>query len=186
MARVCVSLLDWGEATYNFDDVVSTLNGVVPYDWAGFLNARVNAVNDRSTTTGITDNGYRLTFGDTPNAVAKAGEKSSKTAGFTYSLGMSVGSDGAVKSVVWDSPAFDAGLDVATTIIAVDGEAYSADKLKAAVTAAKTGKPPITLLVKAGSRYREVALDYHGGLRYPRLEKVGAGETGLDRLLAAK
>jgi hypothetical protein len=29
-------------------------------------------------------------------------------------------------------------------------------------------------------------LDYHGGLRYPWLEKTGTGQTGLDKLLAPR
>ncbi|WP_394652186.1 M61 family metallopeptidase [uncultured Sphingomonas sp.] len=177
---------DWGTLTYTFDDVARTLNDVTPYDWATFLRERVYQVNAATTTAGITRNGYRLVYTDTPNAVAKAGEKSSKSASFAFSLGMTVASDGAVRAVVWDSPAFDAGMDVSTTIVAVNGDAYSADKLKAAVTAAKSSKDPIKLLVKNDGKFREVALDYHEGLRYPRLEKVGTGETGLDRLIAAK
>ena len=87
--------------------------------------------------------------------------------------------------MIWDSPAFKAGLDLGDEIVAVNGRAYTDDRLKAAVIAAKDGKEPIQLLVKSGDRYREVAIDYHGGLRYPRLEKIGTGEAGLDRLLAA-
>jgi len=177
---------DWGVLTYTLDDVVRTLNDVTPYDWATFLNERVYQVNSATTTAGIARNGYRLVYTDTPNAVAKSGESSSKTTSFAYSLGMTVANDGAVRAVVWDSPAFNAGMDVATTIVAVNGDAYSADRLKAAVTAAKTSKDPIRLLVKNDAKFRDVALDYHDGLRYPRLEKVGTGETALDRLIAAK
>ena len=177
---------DWGVLNYTFDDVARTLNDVTPYDWATFLRERVYQVNAATTTAGITRNGYRLVYSDTPNAVAKSGEKSSKATSFAYSLGMTVASDGAVRAVVWDSPAFDAGMDVSTTIVAVNGDAYSGEKLKAAVTAARTSKDPIKLLVKNDTKFREVLLDYHDGLRYPRLEKVGTGETGLDRLIAAK
>ncbi|MBN2970809.1 M61 family metallopeptidase [Roseomonas aeriglobus] len=177
---------DWGTLTYTFDDVARTLNDVTPYDWATFLKERVYQVNPATTTAGITRNGYRLVYTDTPNAVAKSGEKSSKSASFAFSLGMTVASDGAVRSVIWDSPAFNAGMDVSTTIVAVNGDAYSAEKLKAAVTAAKSSKDPIKLLVRNDGKFREVALDYHEGLRYPRLEKVGTGETGLDRLIAAR
>ncbi len=177
---------DWGELTYTVEDVARTLNGVVPYDWAKFLDDRVYKVAPQTPLAGFTGNGYRLVYTDTPNAVVKAGEKTSKTTGFTYSLGLTVASDGAVRAVMWDSPAFNAGLDVATTIVAVNGDAYSADKMKAAITAAKGTKDPIRLLTKTGNKYRDVALDYHDGLRYPRLEKVGTGVNGLDRLLAAK
>ncbi len=177
---------DWGQLTYTFDDVVSTLNGVAPYDWASFLDTRVNKPSERAPLAGFTDNGYRLIYTDEPNEVAKAGEKTSKSNSFAYSLGLTIANDGAVRGVLWDSPAFAAGIDVATTIVAVNGTAYSGDKMKAAITAAKGSKDPIRLLLKAGTRYREVAIDYHDGLRYPRLEKVGTATNGLDRLLAPK
>ena len=177
---------DWGELTYTVEDVARTLNTVVPYDWAKFLDDRVYKVAPQTPLAGFTGNGYRLVYTDTPNAVVKAGEKTSKSVGFTYSLGLTVASDGAVRAVMWDSPAFNAGLDVATTIVAVNGDAYSADKMTAAISAAKGTKDPIRLLTKTGNKYRDVALDYHDGLRYPRLEKVGTATNGLDRLLAAK
>ena len=28
--------------TYTFEDVVATLNGLAPYDWSGFLRARLD------------------------------------------------------------------------------------------------------------------------------------------------
>ena len=42
------------------------------------------------------------------------------------------------------------------------------------------------LLVHDGDVYRTVKLDWHGGLRYPRLEKVGKGQGTLDALLAPR
>ena len=70
--------------------------------------------------------------------------------------------------------------------MAVNGRAYSNDDLKGAITAAKGGKTPIKLLVKKGSLYRTIDLPYYGGLRYPVLEKVGTGRSGLDALLAPR
>ena len=93
---------------------------------------------------------------------------------------------GEVSGVTWDGPAFDAGMTVSDVLVAVNGEAFTPDRLKAAIAAAKGTKTPVQLTVKEGERYRTVALDYHGGLRYPRLEKVGTGEGGLDRLLAPR
>ncbi len=88
--------------------------------------------------------------------------------------------------VTWQSAAFDAGLTVGTKILSVGGEAYTPERMRAAITAAKGTKTPIALIVKDGDAYRDVGLDYHDGLRYPRLEKTGTGETGLDRLLAPR
>ena len=176
---------DYGEVTYTFDDVAKTLNGIVPYDWAGFLNQRLTETGKPAPVNGFAMNGYKLVYTDTPTKYFSSLEKSRGTDG-TYSIGLNVGPDGNVNGVIWDSPAFKAGLDVGTQIQAINGEAYSGDRLKAAIVAAKTSKDPIQLLVKNGPRFRNVAIDYHGGPRYPRLEKVGTGEGGLDRLLAPR
>ena len=79
---------------------------------------------------------------------------------------------------------FNEGVTTGTQIVAINGRAYSNDDLKWAITAAKGRKEPIRLLVKKGDLYRTVDLDYHDGLRYPALEKVGAGASSLDALLA--
>ncbi len=177
---------DWGVVTYTQEDIVATLNSVQAYDWATLLDQRLNGVGPRAPLSGITDNGYRLVFTDEPSEYFKANETSGKVANLSYSLGLAMGKDGAISAVTWDSPAFDAGFDVSTVIVAVNGDSYSDAKLKAAVKSAKTSREPIKLLVKNGTRFREVAIPYYGGLRYPRLEKTGTGVNGLDRLLAPK
>jgi predicted metalloprotease with PDZ domain len=96
-----------------------------------------------------------------------------------YSLGLTLGKDGSVGDVRWDSPAFNAGIGSGATIVAVNGQAYDKDVLEDAVKAAKGGNAPIELLVKSFDRYRTVPVQWHGGLRYPRLERI-AGKP--DRL----
>lgn len=173
---------DWGVLTYRFEDVAATLNAIQPHDWAGFLRTRLEGLSARAPLTGLTDNGYRLIYTDEPTAAFRNAQKNREQTDLSYSLGLVIGKAGAVAQVRWDSPAFDAGLDVGDTIVAVGGEAYADDRLIAAVKA----KTPVKLLVKSGTRYREVAIDYRDGLRYPRLEKIGTGEGGLDRLLAPR
>ncbi len=177
---------DWGEVTYTFDDVATTLNGIVPWDWAGYLQRRLSEHASGAPIEGFARNGYQLTYTDTPTASFKAAETASKSTNLTYSGGMVLDASGELTGVTWESAAFKAGFAIGDQIVAVDGEAYSADRLKAAITAAKDGKTPIALTVKQGDRFRSAALDYHNGLRYPRLRKVGTGDTGLDRLLAAR
>ncbi len=177
---------DYGEVTYTFDDVVSTLNAIQPYDWNGLLTKRLTETGAPAPISGFTANGYKLIYTDEPTASWKQGEKTGKRSDFTYSLGLTTNGEGEVTAVNWDSPAFKAGMDVSSKIVAVNGTAYSGDALKEAVKTAKTAKEPIQLLVKDGDKIRTVAIDYHGGLRYPRLEKIGTGEGGLDKLLTAK
>ena len=178
---------DYGEVTYTFDDVVTTLNGIQPYDWAGLLTKRLTEVGAPAPLGGFTANGYKLVYTDEPSTTFKQGETTRKAVDLTYSLGLVVSNkDGSLTSVQWDGPAFKTGLKIGDSIVAVNGSAYSDTVLKDAVTAAKTSKAPISLLVKSGDRIEAVDVEYHGGLRYPRLEKIGTGETGLDKLLAAK
>lgn len=177
---------DWGQVTYTFDDVVATLNGVQPYDWNGFLTKRLTETGAPAPLKGFVDNGYKLVYADEPTKAFKSAEAVSKRVDLTYSLGLVLDKDGEITGVGWNSPAYASSLDIGTKIVAVNGTAYSEAAIKAAVVAAKTGKDPIQLLVRNGEKIATVAIDYHGGPRYPRLEKIGAGEGGLDRLLAPR
>ncbi len=176
---------DWGVLTYEFDDVVRTLNGVQPYDWATFLTKRLTETGQPAPVQGFVMNGYTLVYTPEPTSYFTKAEKARGT-DVSYSLGMVVNKDNVVTASLWDSPAFRASIDVGTQITAVDGVAYSGDRLKAAIVAARGTKEPIRLTVRNGDRFRDVAIDYHDGPRYPRLQKTGAGETGLDRLLAPR
>ena len=171
--------------TYTFDDVVKALDGVVHDDWATFLRDRVDG--KLPLTGGIEAGGWKLVYADEPNAYAKALAKDAKgAADFVYSAGLYVGKDGRIGEVRWDSPAFNAGLGSGMTIVAVNDLEYSKDTLADAIKAAKTDQAPIRLLVKEFDRYRTVDLDYHGGLRYPRLERIPGTTDYLSAIYAAK
>lgn len=177
---------DWGQLTYTIDDVARTLNDVVPFDWKAYLVKRTTETGERAPLGGLTGNGYTLVYTDEPTPWYKSDEKFREQTNLRYSVGLVLGKGSAIAEVLWDSPAFDAGLDLGDELVAVNGMAFSAQRLKDAIKWAKTAKGPIRLIVKSGDRYRDVAIDYHGGLRYPRLEKTGEGEVGLDRLLQPK
>jgi len=114
-------------------------------------------------------------------------EKLRKVTDFTYSLGLTVGKDGNLTAVAWEGPAFKAGLTAGVQLVAVNGTAYDADDLKEVLkSAASPGTPPIELLVKNGDRYRTVPIDYHGGSRYPHLERIADTPSRLDDILAAR
>ncbi|MGV3478359.1 MAG: peptidase M61, partial [Sphingobium sp.] len=177
---------DWGTSTYDFNDVVAALNGVVAYDWAGLLTQRLTETAKGAPLNGFTKGGYRLTYGETPTGAVKDAERTGESVDLVYSLGLSVGKSGKINQVIWDSPAFDKGMTVDDEIVAVNNRAYSGDGIRTAITGAKDGKSPVRLLVKSGDRYRDVTIDYRGGLRYPRFEKIGAGEGSLDKLLSPR
>ena len=179
---------DWGQLTYEFGDVVSALNGVHAYDWAAFLDQRLRQPGQPVPLGGIERGGYRLIWKDEPNAFDKARSADAKTTGLSHSLGVVIGKEGAVTDTTWDSPAFNAGIVPGAKLVAVNGIAYDADAIKAAITAAKGGKEPIQLLIQRGDKFMTVPVAYHGGLRYPWLERAAPGKapTGLDLLLSPR
>ena len=173
--------------TYTFDDVVAGLNGVVAHDWAKFLKTRIQEVQEKAPLDGLERGGYKLVYTATPTEFAKSAETRARNTPLTYSLGLTVGSDGVLSDVQWGGPAFKAGLTQGLTVVAVNGEAYDSEKLKNAVTAAmKPENPLVELLIKDGGRYKMVKLDYRGGLRYPRLEKIASVPSRLDDILAPR
>lgn len=177
---------DWGVKPYDFDEVVRTLNAVHPYDWASFLKSRLEGHGPGAPLDGIARGGYRLVYDETPTDYFADNEALRKQTDLTYSVGMVVGREGEIRNVLWEGPAYQAELAVGAKIIAVDGMAYSPERLKAAITATKGGTTPIGLIVKSGDRYRTVEIAYHGGLRYPRLERVAGAPDRLGELLAPK
>ncbi len=177
---------DWGQDAYDFDDVVAALNAVHPYDWAGFLRQRLQTPGQGAPVRGIERAGYRLAWRDAPNVFDRDRMAQAKNYDLTHSLGLTIDKDGVASAILWDGPAFKADIVNGTKIVAVDGTAYSKDRLEAAIRAATDGKTPVRLLVERGGRYRQIDIAYHGGLRWPHLEKVGNGPDWFDRLLAPK
>ncbi len=178
---------DIGQLTYDFADVVGTLNSIYPYDWANFLETRIETPGQPAPLGGVERAGYRLVWKDAPNPYDKARMGYTKTLNLYHSLGITLNKDGGVTSTRWDSPAFDAGIVTDAKIVAVNGTAYDPDILKAAITAAKGADGvPVELLVKRGDSFQTIAVNWTGGLRWPWLEPVGKGEQALDRLLASR
>ncbi|HKT86198.1 MAG TPA: peptidase M61 [Novosphingobium sp.] len=173
--------------SYTFDDVVAALNEACPYDWAAFLSERINKPGRSAPYAGIEKAGYKVVFKDEPNPYDKAVGEKYGSLNLVHSLGVTVDKDGTVGSVVWDSPAFDAGIVTGAKIIAVDGTVYSPDAMTKAVKAAKARKEPLQFVVQRGEKVMNLAVDYHGGMRWPWLETATPGKVnGLDRLLSPR
>ena len=176
---------DWTARGFDFEEVVSTLNAVAPHDWKAFLLARIHEKAAGAPLNGLALGGYRLAWSETPSAFIRDNDRRAKEANLMFSIGAAV-KGGKLTQVLWDGPAFNAGLTIGAEIIAVNGQAYDEDVLRDAITEAKGGTAPIKLIVKSGSLVREVPLVWNGGHRYPKLEKIGEGEGSLDVLLRAR
>lgn len=173
--------------TYAVDDVVTALQTVQPHDWAAFLRQRVDSHGPGAPMEGLTRAGWKLVYDEQPNAAIAAAEGDQEFDDFSYSLGLKIASaDGKIDAVLWNSPAYLAGLAKDMVIVAVSGMAYDADRLKRAITAAKTTQPAIELLVRQGDAYRTLQVEYRGGLRYPHLQRIVGTPDRLAQLLAPK
>jgi predicted metalloprotease with PDZ domain len=173
---------------YQFDDVVRGLNAVLPYDWAGFLRARLDSHGANGPLDGLKRGGYRLVWNELANIDLQSFDLENKSTTLLTSLGFTLGKDGMVSDVAWNSPAFKAGLPPGAQLIAVNSYALDGgDQLRAAITAAaKPGAPPIELLIKADDRYRMLVIDYRDGLRQPHLEPIPGQTPLLDAILEPK
>ena len=175
--------------TYTFDDVVAALNGVAKYDWAGFLRARIDAL-DPPLLDGLAAAGWKLVYTDQPSAFEKAYDSRPESPrhiyNFAWSIGLTLTKSGEVNDVRWGGPAFKAGVSTGATLVAVNGQAYSSDVLKEAIAAARSDKAPIRLLLKFQGQLLSVPVDYHDGLQYPHLERIAGTPDYLDRIIAAR
>lgn len=170
--------------TYTYEDVAETLEQVQPTgDWWKFLGDRLE--RRAGLVGGIEAAGWKLVYKDKPSAYFKAMMKG-RGANFIYSLGVSLSPAGYVNEVRWDSAAFNAGVGTGMQVLAVNDLQYSADELEEAVRAAKDSKQPVRLLVKEVDVYRTLSIDYHGGLRYPTLERIEGSTDYLTPIFTAR
>lgn len=179
-AKVAVS-------TYTFDDIVRALDLVQAFDWAAFLRERIDVSGRGAPLDGLARGGWKLVYRDTPTAYQDDLAKTSNRADFRYSLGLTVNkASGRIEEVLWDSPAFAAGLASSMTIVAVNNEEFDVDVLEQAIRDAALATTPIDVLVKNFDRYRTVRIDYHDGLRYPHLERIAGSSDRLGEIFAPR
>ncbi|ALN89107.1 M61 glycyl aminopeptidase family protein [Lysobacter gummosus] len=175
---------DYQVKPYEFDDVVASLNKVAHFDWAAFLRERIDA--KASPLDGVAASGWKLVYTDKPGDFVKFAEADRKYTDLTYSLGLNLSSDGTINAVRWDGPAFNAGIAPSSTLIAVNGYTGNGERLKDAVTAAKDGQHPIELIIKNADVIKTMRIDYRGGLRYPKLERIEGTPDRLSKIFAPK
>ena len=169
---------------YNFDELVQDLNAVSPYDWATFLRDRVDRVNLHADFAGIEQGGYKLVFRDklSPAEQTLASTPSVRPRGVDcwFSIGLRLSADGSITDVRWNGPGDKALLAPGMKIIAVDGQIFSPDALRAAIRSAKGTTDPIHLITQVESAVSTVNIEYHDGERFPALERVDGTPAYLD------
>ncbi|MGF7152209.1 putative metalloprotease with PDZ domain [Sphingomonas zeicaulis] len=169
-------------STYVFEDVVETLAVICPFDWRSYLDEQITCTHPGTPLDGIGRGGYRLVYRDHPNGYEAAHAAVDGRTDLTHSLGITVTSEGRITDVLWDGPAFQAGLIVGAELLAIDGRSYTTEVLRQIVAHPRDAVGP-ELLVKVGHHVRSVTVVYGGGLRHPHLERVEGISARLDDIL---
>jgi predicted metalloprotease with PDZ domain len=169
--------------TYTFEDVVATLNSLVPYDWAGFLRKHLDATPAPTPIEAVENSGWKLVYNEEPNEIESNAEDVAGALDLAFSMGMMVDSGGVVRDVIHGGPAYAAGIGPGMKIVAVNSQQFSADGLRNAIDAAKTATEPIRFIVSNGAQFQDFSVDYHEGLKYPHIERNEARPDYLSEIL---
>lgn len=154
---------------YTFDEIVTTLNSVLAYDWRDFFEKRVYSINEHAPVDGITGGGWKLVYDDTPNTRIAGDENLREFTNLEFSLGFEADKNGYIYDVNRDLPAGKVGLTPGVKITTVNGEEFTSELLANAVAATISDTSPLVLEVEGSNYSRKVDLDYHMGRRYPHL-----------------
>jgi predicted metalloprotease with PDZ domain len=162
---------------YTFDDVVNALQQVAPYDWRTFFTERLNSHGPGAPLGGLENSGWKLIYNETLNERQRSEEIVNHRVDTQFSLGLSVNYPGIENSdeiteVIWGSPAAQAGVVAGSKLVAVNGRKWSPEILREAIRHAKNTKDPIELLLENQEYFQTVRVNYHGGERYPHLERI--------------
>jgi predicted metalloprotease with PDZ domain len=164
---------------YNFDDVVNSLNQIVPYDWRGFWTERLTNHGPGAPLGGIDGAGWKLVYDDNRSKISWDIEDSRKEMNASYSIGLLLKEDGSILDTVEGMPAARSGIGPGMKLVAVNGRRFSFDVLRDALRLGRDSSAPLELLVENTEYYKTYKLDYHGGERYPHLVR---DESKPDRL----
>jgi predicted metalloprotease with PDZ domain len=168
---------------YTFQQLVSGLNAVVPYDWTGFLRQRLDTHQYHAPLGGIDNGGYKLAYEPRPTSWSEMQDTQSGTMDFWYSVGLRVNAAGTLTDVLKGGPADAAALGPDMRLVAVNGRAFTPALLAAAIHDANGDGPQVELIVENTGYYRTVRVNYHGGERYPVLERMPGTADRLDDIL---
>ncbi|MGB6826524.1 MAG: M61 family peptidase [Terracidiphilus sp.] len=179
--------------TFTFNDIVSALNAAQPYDWASFLHNWLDGLGQQvPLLSGIEASGWRLVYTDQPSRYQEAienvgeGELSSQGVNAMFSLGLFLNRQGKVEDVLWNGPAFKAGLAPGMKLVAIEGHPFSPGVLRSEIAQAQKSMKPLQITAKGDGVTEVFTLDYNGGLKYPHLVRVPGTTDYLQQILAPK
>jgi len=172
--------------SYTFDDVVSTLNQVVPYDWRGFWTERLTDHGPGAPLGGIQAGGWKVVYDETPSEMLSAAASMFRLVPAGLALGLNLNNEGNISDTIEGEVAAKAGVGPGMKVVAVNGRRFSPEVLRDAIKAAKNSRDTIDLLIENTDYYKTYKLDYHEGEKYPHLVRDDSKPDLLSEILKAK
>jgi predicted metalloprotease with PDZ domain len=169
--------------SFTFDDVVSTLNQVVPYDWRGFWSERLTSHGPGAPLGGIELSGWKLIYDENRSEMTRAWEEDFRKINAVYSLGLTLKEDGEIEDTIEGTDAARAGIGPGMKIVAVNGRRFTPQVFREGLMAAKQASQKLELLVENTEYFRTVGLDYHRGESYPHLMRDQSRPDLLSEIL---
>lgn len=169
--------------TYTFEELVSTLNQVAPYDWSNFFRSRLDSHGPQAPLGGISGGGWQLVYDDQPNVMIAARKQVSGEGDFTSSLGLVVTKEGRIRNAILGMPAFESGLAPYMQIVGVNGRSFSVANLEQALKDSNSTSKPIIILASNTGSFATYAIDYHAGIRFPHLRLLPGARDYLIEIL---
>jgi hypothetical protein len=165
-------------------DVFAALNKLAPYDWEGFFHQRLTSLSADAPLGGLAASGWKLVMDESPNRFVQDWAERSAMLDLRFSLGLLLGEDGSIEDVIEASPADRAGMFPGGRIVALNGRTWSNCAMEEGLRA--TPSTPLVLRVEFAGGEREYSLDYHGGPRYPHLQRVADSPDLLSAIFAER
>jgi predicted metalloprotease with PDZ domain len=172
--------------TYTFDDLVSALNQIAPYDWRAFWTERLTNHGPGAPLGGIEGSGWKLVYDENPSEMLSAEARMERTVPAGLAIGLNLRDDGGIIDTIEGELAAKAGIGPGMRLVAVNGRAFTPDVLRVALKAAKGSSAPMDLLVENDDYYKTYEIDYHGGEQYPHLVRDESKPDVLSDILKAR
>jgi predicted metalloprotease with PDZ domain len=181
--------------TYNFDDVITLLNQVQPYDWRSFFTDRLTKTVAEPPLGGISGAGWKVMYVPAAGSIVRGLEAAHKTdllwplwsgqatVDARFSIGLLLEADGTVLDVSRDMAAYQAGISPGMRILSVNGVAFTPEAFHHAIAA--TSKGGKLLLVREHHGVQATAdVRYLGGERFPTLVRDDRQKDLLPEIIA--
>ncbi|KAB5559636.1 peptidase m61 domain-containing protein [Coniochaeta sp. 2T2.1] len=170
---------------YTLEDIVASLNKVAADDWWAFLDKKVLGPSPYVNLTGIERAGYRFFYTKGP-VIGQDTDAGTREAVWN-SIGIKVGDNGELEDVRRGGPADNAKLAPRQSVIRVAGSPFTPEELASEIVSKRQDlDTPMRLTMRQEDDEWEVAIDYHGGLRYPQIEHQEGMTDMLSAILATE